>query len=155
MFEIQQANWRDLKDLQQLEKICFEGDAWPLLDLMAALTFPGMVRLKAVSGEKMVGFISGDLRHRQRVGWITTIGVLPEYRRLGIASALLMACEQAMGMPSIKLCVRRSNFAAQNLYLRHGYHKVDVWKKYYSDAEDALVYRKQMEVEQGAGSEGI
>lgn len=144
MFEIQTATWRDLKELHSLETICFDRDAWPLLDLMAVLTFPGTIRLKAVVGDTMVGFVSGELRKRQGVAWVTTIAVLPEYRQRGIARALMDACEREIDVPRVRLCVRQSNIAAQNLYLQHGYQKVDTWKEYYSDSEDAWVYEKAL-----------
>jgi ribosomal protein S18 acetylase RimI-like enzyme len=144
VFEIQTATWRDLKELHQLEAACFEKDAWPLFDLMAVLTFPSVVRLKAVINGKMVGFISGDIHKRSQVGWITTVGVLPDYRKRGIGTALLDACEKAMEQPRVRLCVRRSNLSAQNLYLHLGYRQVDIWKRYYSDSEDALVFEKPL-----------
>ena len=83
--------------LRQLESVCFPKDAWPLLDMLGVLTLPNVVRLKAVVGEQMVGFIAGDIRRVENVAWIATIGVLPEYRRRGIGTALLQACERAAG----------------------------------------------------------
>ena len=44
IYDIQSANWRDLFALSALEKVCFDQDAWPLLELMGVLTFPGVVR---------------------------------------------------------------------------------------------------------------
>ena len=94
--------------------------------------------------EKMVGFVSGDPRQRQRVGWVTTIAVLPEFRKQGIAQSLLAACERALNMPRVRLCVRSSNADAHRLYLHAGYQHVDTWKKYYSGNEDAIVFEKLM-----------
>ena len=110
--------------------------------MVGVLTFPGVVRLKAVVSDKMVGFISGDVRPREGLGWITTIGVLAPFRRQGIAYALLAKCEEAMGMPVVRLCVRRSNLGAQQLYQKAGYKPAGVWERYYSDREDALVLQK-------------
>ncbi len=106
------------------------------------LAFPGVVRLKAVVDKKMVGFVAGDVRTREGVGWITTLGVSPAYRRHGIASHLLDSCEVEMNMPVVRLCVRRSNLGAQQLYQNAGYRPSGVWKSYYSDHEDALVLQK-------------
>jgi ribosomal-protein-alanine N-acetyltransferase len=136
------ASWRDLGELRILEHECFEDDAWPLWDLVGVLTFPGVVRLKAVEAEKMVGFVAGDVRPREGLGWITTIGVLPAFRRRGIANALLASCEEQMGMAVVRLCVRRSNLGAQQLYHKAGYNPAGVWERYYSDREDALVLQK-------------
>jgi ribosomal protein S18 acetylase RimI-like enzyme len=142
-FHIETASWRDLNGLRQLEHVCFGRDAWPLLDLIAVLAFPGTIRLKAIIGERLVGFIGGDVRLAEGIGWITTLGVLPEFRRQGIARALLAASEKLFPTPRLRLSVRRSNFAAQELYLQAGYTQVDVWRHYYSEGEDALVLEKR------------
>ena len=90
----------------------------------------------------MIGFIAGDIRDHERVSWIATIGVLPEYRRQRIGQKLLEACEERLPTPSIRLCVRASNEAAINLYRVNGYDITTKWRKYYQDGEDALVMEK-------------
>jgi len=141
---IEQASWRDLLTLSALEKMCFNRDAWPLIELMGVLTFPGVVRLRAVGESKLVGFIAGDPRRRDNTGWILTLGVLPDWRRQGIAGALLNKCEEQLHMPQMKLSVRRSNTAAISLYETLGYKQVDIWSKYYQGGEDGLVLAKKM-----------
>lgn len=115
-----------------------------MLDLLAILTFPTAVHYKAVLDEKMIGFIAGDRRTREKVGWVTTVGVLPEFRKQGVATALMQVCETGLAMPKIRLCVRRTNLNAQNLYIQLGYHQIDVWKQYYAGQEDALVFEKEI-----------
>jgi ribosomal-protein-alanine N-acetyltransferase len=151
-FHIENATWRDLKPLQRLEKICFDVDAWPLLELLGVLTFPDVLRLKAVADGIMVGFIAGDRRRGEMsgdtkvdTGWILTLGVLPDWRRIGIAEALLMECEKQLRMPVIKLTVRRGNQPAIRLYEKLGYSQIDIWSKYYRNGEDGLVFEKQLE----------
>jgi ribosomal protein S18 acetylase RimI-like enzyme len=141
-YSITQANWRDVGELRQLEKECFGEDSWPLWDIIGVLTMPGVVRLKAVMNERMVGFIGGDVQRGENTGWITTLGVFPAQRRLGIAAALLAECETQMGMNHVKLCVRKSNDPAILLYKRAGYQQIDIWHRYYSGGEDALVLEK-------------
>ncbi|NLH00087.1 MAG: GNAT family N-acetyltransferase [Chloroflexi bacterium] len=142
-YQIVRAGWQDLNELRKLEAVCFEEDAWPLWDLIAVLTLPKIVRLKAVINEKMVGFVAGDPHPREGLAWIATLGVLPEYRRRGIAAALLTQCEQELGMPRIRLSVRRTNDGAISLYKKFGYEMIDVWRKYYFSGEDALVLEKR------------
>ena len=72
--DIVPATLLDLNALRKLEKESFDRDAWPLLDLMAVLTFPEVVRLKAVEDNHMVGFVAGDPRPRDGWGWIATRG---------------------------------------------------------------------------------
>lgn len=142
-FEVLRAGWHDLNDLRKLEEICFADDAWPLWDLVAVLTLPKVIRLKNMQDGKMVGFIAGDPHPRENIGWIATLGVLPEYRKLGIATILLQACEKQLGFPRIRLSVRRSNEAAIHLYRKFGYELVDTWRGYYHSGEDALVMEKR------------
>jgi len=143
-WSIQTANWRDYSQLNQLERACFSSqDLWPFWDLLAALTLPGLVRLKVVVDEKMVGFIGGERDSSRRMGWITTLGVLPAYRRRGIAETLLKSCEECLGMPIVRLSVRASNQAAIRLYEKQGYAVVNRWERYYAGGEDALVLEKR------------
>ena len=140
--EIQPASIRDLGALRRLEHVCFDKDAWPLLDLIAVLTWPDVIRLKAVEDGEMIGFIAGDPRPSQGAVWIATVGVDPGYRRRGIGLALLQACEARVKLPRVKLTVRISNDAAISLYKKAGYRTVDIWKKYYNEGEDGLVMEK-------------
>lgn len=141
--EIVPASIRDLNALRKLERICFEKDSWPLFDLIAVLTFPDVVRLKAMEDDQMVGFVAGDPRPSQGFSWIATIGVLPEYRRQGIGRKLLHACESQLKTARLKLSVRTSNRIAITLYEQEGYRTVDIWKAYYNDGENAIVMEKQ------------
>ena len=140
--EIQPAGLRDLGALRHLEIACFEKDAWPLLDLVAVLTWPEVIRLKAMENGEMIGFVAGDPRPSQGLGWIATIGVDPRYRRRGIGRALLRACEDQFKFPRAKLTVRISNEEAISMYEQEGYHTVDIWKNYYNDGEDGLIMEK-------------
>ena len=140
--EILPANLRDLGPLRRIEQACFPKDAWPLLDLMAVLTWPEVIRLKAVVDGQMVGFIAGDPRRTEGMAWIATLGVLPEYRRQGIARALLLECEKRLKAENLRLCVRLDNDGAIRLYEQEGYQQVGTWTKYYNDGGDALVMEK-------------
>lgn len=142
-FQVEHASWQDLNDLRKLEEICFGDDSWPLWDLIAVLTLPKIIRLKVMVDGKMAGFVAGDPHTHEGIGWIATLGVLPEYRRLGIAAALLEACERELDLPSLRLSVRRSNEPAIALYRKFGYQMIDVWRNYYHSGEDALVLEKR------------
>ena len=136
------ATWRDVKDLHQLEKVCFQLDAWPLLDILGVLSIPQIIRLKAVDKEELVGFIAVDLRRSQQTAWIATLAVLPDYRKSGIASTLIQASEAQVDLPRIRLSVRESNQPAIQLYQKHGYQQIEIWKKYYKGGDNALVFEK-------------
>jgi ribosomal protein S18 acetylase RimI-like enzyme len=139
--DILSASILDLGPLRAIERACFDRDAWPLLDLMAVLTFPDVIRLKAVENGRMVGFIAGDTRE-QGMSWIATIAVLPEYQNQGVGRALLDACESKLTAARVRLCLRTDNLSALRLYERQGYQRVDLWRGYYKDRADALVMEK-------------
>jgi ribosomal protein S18 acetylase RimI-like enzyme len=139
---IEPASLHDLGALRRLEQVCFPKDAWPLLDLVSVLTFRGVIRLKAVNEKQMIGFIAGDVRRSEGVAWISTVGVLPEFRGRGIGGNLMLACEAQISVNRIRLCVRPSNEGAIRLYDKLGYNRVGEWARYYSDGESALVMEK-------------
>ncbi len=141
-FQLETAGFRDLNALRTLEKICFPKDAWTLVELIAVLTLPDIVRIKAVADGQMVGFIAGDPHRSQGFSWIATVGVLPEWRHQGIGKALMAACEAQLPTPRIRLTVRQSNRAAIKLYEQIGYQSVTFWPRYYKDGESALVMEK-------------
>lgn len=139
---INTASWRDLKALYDLERICFQLDAWPMLDILGVLTIPQVIRYKAEVKDDLVGFIAVDLRRSQQTAWIATLAVLPEYRKSGIGSTLLRTCEDLITLPRIRLSVRQSNHPAIQLYQKYGYQQVEIWKKYYKGGDNALVLEK-------------
>ncbi len=143
-FTIELATWHDLNALRRVEKVCFPKDAWPLFDLIGILTFPNIIRLKAISDGQMVGFVAADIKRAERLAWIATIGVLPEYRGRGIGAELLRACEEKLDVPVIRLVVRKSNDTAIRLYERFGYAMLGTWRRYYSDGEDGTVMEKRL-----------
>jgi ribosomal-protein-alanine N-acetyltransferase len=112
--------------------------------VIGVLTLPNVLRLKALAGGELAGFVAADIRPGRREAWIATIGVLPEYRRRGIGAALLAATEQGLSVERVKLCVRYSNTPAIRLYQQLGYVRIDVWRRYYADGEDAIVFEKML-----------
>lgn len=146
MSEIQilPASLWDMSDIRALEKASFAQDAWPLIEMIGVLTFPGIERWKALRGEELVGFVAADVRRGQGLAWIATIAVSPTVRRMGLGNRLLEKAESVVGVPSMRLSVRVSNSAAIQLYQKRGYIQIDVWPEYYTGAEDAIVMEKTL-----------
>jgi len=142
--EILPASLLDLNSLRKLSQVCFAGDAWSLFDLIGVLTFPDVIRLKAVDARGMIGFIAGDSRYSDGAAWVSILGVDPRCQRRGIGTALLRMCELQSKQPTMKLSVRISNHSAIALYEKEGYRSVDIWRKYYNDGEDGLVMAKNL-----------
>ncbi len=142
--DILPATWHDFGAIRKLEKICFPVDAWPFWDMLGVLALPNVIRLKALAGGSMVGFIAVDVRRWQNLAWIATICVLPAYRRSGIATNLIEACIAELGVARLRLSVRASNEAAKQLYLKLGFSEVERWKRYYQGGEAAIVMEKKL-----------
>ena len=95
-------------------------------------------------GEILVGwgcvFLLGEEAH------LGTVSVLPEYRRKGYGRELtiaLMELSKEEGTQYMQLECRRSNTAAQQMYLSLGFFRFSIRKGYYSDTgEDAFLYAR-------------
>lgn len=74
---------------------------------------------------------------------ITTIAMHPDYRRLGLGEFMLVSLidiAYSIGAKWVTLEVRVSNYPAQNLYRKYGFHEAGLRHRYYSDnQEDALI----------------
>ncbi len=143
-WQILPATWQDFNAVRQLEKECFPVDHWPFWDIFGVLTLPDVVRLKAVEGNTLVGFSAFDIRNRDNLAWISTLCVAPGYRRMGVATDLIEACEAEVDVPYVRLTVRASNQGAIILYQALDYVTIDQWPGYYLDSEAAVVMQKRL-----------
>ncbi|HHV28034.1 ribosomal protein S18-alanine N-acetyltransferase [Acetivibrio mesophilus] len=79
-------------------------------------------------------------------GHITNIAVHPEFRQHGVGSRLvkkLVSIAKERGIKKMTLEVRKSNAAAQALYIKYGFKEQGCRKGYYSDnGEDAIIMWK-------------
>ena len=89
-----------------------------------------------------------EMKTREYCGHVTSLAVLGEYRRKGLAAAMMdqlhLHMEQSHGAQSVGLHVRRSNDAATELYKRDGYFVDEVIPCYYLDGEDAFYMKKRL-----------
>ena len=74
---------------------------------------------------------------------ITTIAMHPDFRRRGLGEFMLVSLidiAYSIGAKWVSLEVRVSNYTAQNLYRKYGFHEAGLRHRYYSDnQEDALI----------------
>lgn len=136
------ATWRDWAGVYALEKACFGPDAWDGLELFLVL-IGSSVRLKAMAGERVVGFAIGDPHPHEGYAWIATLGVHPEFQRRGIGVRLLGETEARLTPSLLKLTVRPSNTGAIALYQKFGYVARQTYERYYADGEAGLVMEKK------------
>jgi [ribosomal protein S18]-alanine N-acetyltransferase len=94
---------------------------------------------------KIIGFIVAE--SRRRVGHIITIDILPEARRHGLGSALLLAAEEKLRQAdcgAIVLEAAVDNSSALAFYARHQYREFRKLPKYYPNGVDGLMLRKDL-----------
>jgi len=143
-WEILPAGWQDFGAVRKLERTCFPVDHWPFWDIFGVLTLPDVIRVKAVLGAQLIGFVAFDIRNRDNLAWISTICVSPSHRRVGVATDLIKTCETQVKVPYVRLTVRAANQGAQILYHALDYVTIDQWPRYYLDGEDAVVMQKRL-----------
>lgn len=79
----------------------------------------------------LVGVVLGT--HDGRKGWINRLAVIPEFRRRGVAAALVRDCEKAIrghGIEIVTALVEPASEASAALFARLGYHE-DVPVRYF------------------------
>ena len=129
----------------RLERLCFSAP-WSERELLSALEMPGSVYFAALEGDELCGY--AGMYTAAELGEINNIAVDPEYRRRGVATALLSAlCAHARkaGLSKLTLEVRASNFAALSLYGKNGFYRVGQRRGYYTaPKEDAVLLDKDI-----------
>lgn len=129
-----------------LERACF-AQPWSE-DLLAEELYNDMASyIVAVDGEERVmGYAA--LSAVLDEGSLDRIAVFPEYRRRGVAGALLEAFLRfgRAHLAFLTLEVRASNAAAIGLYHRYGFQEVGRRKNYYAaEHEDAILMTLEFE----------
>jgi ribosomal-protein-alanine N-acetyltransferase len=135
---------RDFAALYEIDHACFpRGIAYSKRMLRYFLAMPTATCLLAVDGEKIGGFILGEMVERE--AHIVTLDVAEAFRRRGLGSLLLNALEDSvtrLGARAMVLETAVNNDAAIALWKRHGYRQVGILKRYYLGKTDALQMRK-------------
>jgi peptide alpha-N-acetyltransferase len=89
----------------------------------------------------------------ETIGHVTSLAVLSDYRRQGLAQALMTQLHFHLenynphGLHQVTACglhVRKSNIAACRLYQQDGYEIAQIIHSYYQDGEDAFFMKKQL-----------
>jgi [ribosomal protein S18]-alanine N-acetyltransferase len=132
--------------LSMLHRACFPEDPWNSREIAEIMTIQGSFGRIAWADEIPAGFaLALDLREECE---ILSLGVLPEWRRAGIGSALLDSVSseaRARGAECIVLEVAVDNSAALALYTARAFVPVGHRRNYYrrvSSRIDALVLRR-------------
>jgi ribosomal-protein-alanine N-acetyltransferase len=141
---IERASLKHLDTLYEIEKECFQREAFNKEQMAYAITASNSIFLVSKVRCKIVGFIMAEIYvdDKTKRGHIITIDVLTEYRRKRIGLRLLKKVEESFKDESVKECrleVRKNNIAALNLYRKTGYKTVRMLKNYYENANGILL----------------
>lgn len=130
-----------------LEKLCF-SDPWSEKSVASELDNGLAHWLVALDGTAVAGYVGSQTVMGQTD--MMNIAVHPDYRRRGIAQALigtLISDLKERGSHCLTLEVRASNAPARKLYDKLGFSLVGMRPKYYfHPREDACILRKEWEI---------
>lgn len=137
MMHIDKLKNEYINAVYEIECACFKSP-WSIDDLRAQLDKPTSHFIVAISDNRVVGYIGLQIFSGE--GYVTNVAVLPEYRRQGIARALIHESLKN-DMEFLTLEVRVSNTPAIKLYESMGFIEVGRRPKFYREpVEDALLY---------------
>jgi ribosomal-protein-alanine N-acetyltransferase len=137
--DVRRLTYADLPQVVAIERRSFPTP-WSLAMFVLELSKPSGVCLAAMVDGELVGYL---ICSRYDTVWhVMNVCVDPDFRRRGIASALLSALFERVGddRAQYTLEVRPSNPGAIELYGRLGFRAAGTRRRYYQDnGEDAVV----------------
>lgn len=140
LLKIRAMTSEDVAAVSEIEKTCF-NDAWSENLIKGELDNGNAVVFVAQYRENVVGYI--NFYNIVGEGNINRIAVLPQYRKQGIADALMKAMlgwAKENKLVFVTLEVRQSNTAAISLYRKYGFENVGIRNNFYSaPVEDAVL----------------
>ena len=130
-----------LEQIEKIEQQCFSCP-WTLDQLRSQLSDDRHVFLAAVdAGGTVLGYVG--MMFVLDEGYISNVAVAPDFRRQGMADALisaLMTRAEELNLAFVTLEVRAGNEPAKSLYAKHGFVPVGRRKNYYDlPKEDAIL----------------
>lgn len=138
---------RHIKDIAKLEVLCF-SEPWSEEGILEAYRL-GTKFFVAENSKQLVGYIG--IKAVIDEGYITNVAVYPQYRGIGVATALINKVfdfAKEKGLSFVSLEVRASNTAAVSLYEKTGFKEEGRRKDFYRlPREDALIMTKRFSYE--------
>lgn len=130
----------DISYVARIDDICF-STPWSEASLLNELQKPTAIARVADLDNKVVGYIFAE--HLLDEGQIFKLAVLPDYRKMKIATSLVENITEDLRLRfcrAVYLEVRASYNAAQRLYKNCGFKVSGIRKGYYTEPnEDALI----------------
>jgi [ribosomal protein S18]-alanine N-acetyltransferase len=153
-FSLRKLRSGDFETLWEIDQKCFPpGISYSRQELASYIrrwsAFTVVAEQKASRGAeapKIVGFIVAEM-NRKNIGHIITIDVLPEVRKKGIGSRLLIEAENRLREAKCDVVILEAavdNHAALTFYEKHEYFAFKTIPRYYPNGVNAYVLRKDL-----------
>ncbi|MCD6421116.1 MAG: ribosomal protein S18-alanine N-acetyltransferase [Thaumarchaeota archaeon] len=156
VFRIREASAADLTKVIMINRRCLPENYTYFFFNSILQNYPRTFLVAEVDGD-IAGYIMCRVErgfsklsklNLTRLGHVISIAVLPEYRRRGIAKALLTRAMKVLkeeyGCEEVYLEVRVSNQPAITLYRKLGFDVVKISRRYYVDGEDAYIMARRL-----------
>lgn len=129
--------------ISAIESECFSAP-WSEKALADELNIPAAVFVTALVDGHVAGYMG--MHHTGDAGYVCNIAVSSNYRRIGVASALLKAqidYAKNHSLSELTLEVRTSNESARRLYEKFGFERLGTRPNFYSNPkENAEIYSR-------------
>lgn len=132
----------------RIESVCFKDEAWSRDFILKIFNNRVFLTLAARTrrGGRIIGMLSSFVICDEAE--VTTVAVLPKYRRKGVAKQMISELESyltARGVCRMLLEVREGNAPARALYASLGFKEYSRRRGYYtSPREDAILMEKHI-----------
>jgi ribosomal-protein-alanine N-acetyltransferase len=154
-FKLRKFIPNDLQSVMQINRVCLPENYTDFFFMDLHQRFPETFIVAeenaAIAGYIMcrieVGLSNYGFGGLVKKGHVVSIAVLPQYRRRGIAQAVISRALEGMQYYKAKQCfleVRVTNDLAISLYKKLGFEITRTLNGYYSDGEDAYVMTKRL-----------
>ena len=156
VFRIREASAADLTKVIMINRRCLPENYTYFFFNSILQNYPRTFLVAEVDGD-IAGYVMCRVErgfsklsklNLTRLGHVISIAVLPEYRRRGIAKALLTRAMKVLkeeyGCEEVYLEVRVSNQPAISLYRKLGFEIVKISRRYYVDGEDAYIMARRL-----------
>ncbi|MBQ9517266.1 MAG: ribosomal protein S18-alanine N-acetyltransferase [Eubacterium sp.] len=133
--EIKKATLDDVAEIVKIEQSCF-STPWTEQGISESIENEHTHLYLALADGKAAGYMGVQIFSGE--GYVTNVATLPEFRRQGIAKALIERALQN-DMEFLTLEVRESNNAAILLYKSFGFEQVGVRPHFYRNPDENAV----------------
>ena len=137
---------RHLARILQIERASFGSEAWPRRYFLEMYRDCRDFFVVAKAGGRVAGYAVACAEKRNAE--IASLAVHPDYRRRGLAAALMRHTLRelgAAGVRRVELMVRIGNTGGAQLYRSLGFRRVRMVPRYYEDGGDGFLMARAIQ----------